>query len=87
MLTALFAATPALFILTNTPAGSGGSPLGQLLGGGGSWQTIQNAGWALAQNVIQNWVVILILVAVVFVVIKIVRKAGHGTRITKHLRM
>lgn len=86
ILTALFAVTPALFILTNTPAGASGSPLGNLLGGGGNWQSIQNAGWALAQNVIQNWVAILIILAVVYVAIKVVRKMGHGAKITRHLR-
>ena len=86
ILTALFAVTPALFILTNTPSGASGSPLGNLLGGGGNWQSIQDAGWALAQNVIQNWVAILIILAVVYVAIKVVRKMGHGARITRHLR-
>ncbi|HVA93186.1 MAG TPA: hypothetical protein VNL71_25480 [Chloroflexota bacterium] len=86
ILTALFASAPALFLLTNTPSGSGASPLGNLLGGGGNWQSIQNAGWALAQNVMQNWVAILILLAIVFVAVKVVRKLGAGARITRHLR-
>jgi len=86
LLTALFAITPAAFILSNTPGGASGSPIGSLLGGGGSWQSIQNAVWALAQNVIQNWVTVLILLAVVFVAIKVVRKLGAGARITRHIR-
>lgn len=87
VLTALFAAAPALFILTNTPAGASSGPIGSLLSGGGSWQSVQNFGWTLAQNVIQNWVALLILVAIVFVVVKVIRKAGAGTHITRHLRL
>ena len=87
MLTAVFAAAPALFILTNTPAGSSSGPLGSLLGGGGSWQSIQTAGWALAQNVMQNWVPLLILVVIVFLVVKVIKKAGRGARISKHLKL
>ncbi|MGI0053517.1 MAG: hypothetical protein ACRECR_04570 [Thermoplasmata archaeon] len=85
VLTALFAAAPALFVLTANSTGT--SPLGALLGGGGSWQSIQGAGWALAGNVSQNWVTLLIMVAVVWVVVTVVRKAGRGARITKHLRL
>jgi len=87
LLTALFAVTPAAYLLTNTPSGSSSSPLGSLLGGGGSWQSIQNSVWALAQNVIQNWVTVLILLLIVFVAIKVVHKLGRGGRITKHLRL
>jgi uncharacterized membrane protein len=87
LLGGLFAAAPALFILTNTPSGGGSSPLGSILGGGGSWQSIQNAGWTLAQNVMQNWVTLLILVAIVYVVVKVIRKAGRGVHITKHIRL
>jgi len=58
-----------------------------LLGGGGNWQSIASAGWSLVQNVVQNWVAVLILLAVVFVAIKIVHKVGRGARITKHLRI
>lgn len=86
VLTALFAAAPALFILTNTPSGASAGPLGSLLSGGASWQTLQNFGWSLAQNVIQNWLSLLLVVAVVFVVVKVIRKAG-SPHITKHLRL
>lgn len=87
VLTALFALTPAALILTNTPSGAGSSPIGALLSGGGSWQSIQNFGWALAQNVIQNWVVIAILLLLIFGLVKITRRLGAGARITRHLRL
>jgi len=71
--------------LTNTPSGAAGSPISQLLGGGGSWQSIQGSLYALAANVIQNWVTILILLAIVYVAIKVVRKLGRRAHITRHL--
>src|SRR5258708_9053746 len=87
VLTALFAADPALFILTNTPAGSPASPLGSFFAtGGASWGSIQNAGWALYQNIAQNWVGLLVVVLIVFVVVKVLKHAGHP-KITRHLRM
>jgi len=86
ILTALFAVTPALFIFTNTPAGSSGSPLSLVLNSANSPLALGAAAWALASNVIQNWVTILILLAIAFVGIKVVRKLGSGARITKHLR-
>ena len=85
VLTAIFAITPALYVLTNYPSGFNTSPLNALLGGGGSWQSIATAASALAQNVVQNWITILILLAVVFVAIKVVRKIGRGAHITRHL--
>lgn len=86
ILTALFAVVPAAFLLTNTPAGATTGPLGYLLTSN-NWQGIVQAFSVLAQNVIQNWLTVLILLAVVFISIKVVRKAGRGARITKHLRM
>ncbi len=85
ILTTLFAVTPALYVLTGSTS-SGGSPLTQLLGGGGSWQSLVGAGQAIAQNVIQNWVSILIILAIAYVAIKVARKLGRGARITRHLR-
>ena len=84
ILTTLFAAAPVLYVVTS--GGTSGSPLGLLLGGGGSWQSLANAGSALASNIINNWVSILILLAITYVAIKVVRKFGAGARITKHLR-
>jgi len=86
LLTTLFAVTPALFVLTNTPSGMSSSALGYLLTSSG-WQGLQNAGVALVAAVIQNWVTILILLAVIFVAIKVTHKLGRGARITKHLRL
>lgn len=86
ILTAIFAIAPAAYVLTTTPAGAGASFLGGILGGGGSWQSIAGAFWSLSQVVIQNWVSILILLAVSYVAIAVVRKLGRGARITKHLR-
>jgi len=83
VLTALFAVAPAAFVLTN-PVG-GASPIGSLLSGGGSWQSIQNFGWGLAQNVMQNWVSILILLLVVFVAVKVIRRMGRSAHITRSL--
>ena len=76
---------PALFILTNTPrcewVSSREPPRRR-------WKLAVHPEYrlGLAQNVIQNWVAILIILAVVYVAIKVVRKMGHGARITRHLR-
>jgi hypothetical protein len=80
----LFGITPALYVLT--AGGTAGSPLGLLLGGGGSWQSLANASSAIAMNVINNWVAILILLAVAYVGIKVAHKLGRGARITSHWR-
>jgi len=85
LLTTLFAVTPALFILTTAPAGQSQSALGYLLGGGGTWQSLAFAGVALSQMVVQNWVTVLILLAIAYVGIKVVRKLGRRAHITRHL--
>jgi hypothetical protein len=81
ILTTLFAITPALYILT-----VGSNPLSGVLSGGGSWQSLVAFGSGIASNVVNNWVTVLIILAVVFVAIKVVHKIGRGARITRHLR-
>ena len=83
LLTALFAVTPALFVLTTPVAGA--SAIQNIMTGGGSWQSINGALYAIAQVVINNWVALLIVLAVAYVGIKVVRKLGRGARITRHL--
>jgi len=87
ILTVLFAVAPAAYLLTNIPSGMQASVIGYLLGAtGGNWTFLQNAGWALAMTIAQNWVTVLIMLAVAFVAITVVRKLGRGARITKHLK-
>jgi hypothetical protein len=81
ILTTLFAITPALYVLT-----AGSNPLSGVLSGGGSWQSLVAFGSGIAMNVVNNWVTILIILAIVFVAVKVVHKLGRGARITKHLR-
>jgi len=85
LLTVLFGITPAVYVLTNTPAGSSQSPLTAILGAGSSLPALAAGFWSLAANVIQNWVTILILVAIAYVGIRVVRKLGRRGHITKHL--
>ncbi len=85
ILATLFAIVPPIYLLTNVPSGSSNSALGYLLGGGGDWTSLVNAASVLAKVVIQHWVTVLIILAVAFVAIKVVRKLGRGARISRHL--
>ena len=88
ILTTLFAVTPALYVLSAVPPGGSQSPLAAIMSAqSNGWVGIQNAAWAIASNVISNWVSILIVLAVAFIGISVVRRLGRGTWITKRLRI
>jgi len=83
----LFAVAPAAYLLCNVPAGMSSSTIGYLMSAsGGNWTFLQNAGWALAMTVAQNWVTVLTILAVVFVAITVVQHLGVGRRSSVHHR-